>query len=219
MNIGKRFTIDPKTRQPVQIVVASDTGRRSSEHLFTASPLGRRIIVKPEATTTRDKVLADRAAAPPPQRPWLNPDVHARTPEMRAQLLAEFPELPTLTQNRANVPGEIERVMNEIRVRDMPPEALACLDKIYRRRGAIDKDLAGVSVAGLLCVVWSDCVHPKIGAGSLSLFTNTLVDMGLTCVQGDSHRLFAAYAAYKRDEIDLAKMTLQKFENPPVYKE
>lgn len=214
----KLYTVDSKTHKPVDIAVASSNGRGNAAHLGQAAMLGRRIIVMPHATLQHDQILAARAAAPPPPIPWLNPDVHARTPELRAQLLSEFPELPKITQNRAVVPNEIERVVSEIRSRQIPAEASACLDKIYGRRGAIDRDLGSVSVAGLLCVVWSDCVVPRIGM-AFDIFVSTLCDMGTTCVQGDSHRLFATYVALKRDEVECAKAALHLFENPIVYQE
>jgi hypothetical protein len=216
MSSGKRFTIDPKTHKPMQVILASSNGRCNGHHVSRAAELGRRIIVLPEATLQHDGILAARAVAPPPPRPWLNADVHARTPEMRAQLLAEYPDLPKLTRDRSVVPGEIERVISEMRGRVMIAEAVACIDKIYARRGAIDNDLCSVSVAGLLCVVWSDCVVPRI-TKTIDLFVATLCDMGTTCVQGDSHRLFAAYVAYKRDEIDCAKLAVKRFDTVPQY--
>lgn len=216
MKHEKPYMLDPKTRKPMQVLVTASTGKRAAAQVARAGELGRRIVIMPEATLQHDQIVAARAAAPLPPQPWLNPDVHARTPEMRAQLLSEFPELPKLCADRAAVPSEIVRVLNEIRGREMPSEALACLDKIYARRGAIDNDLCSISVAGLLCVVWSDCVVPRIDS-TLNLFVGTLCDMGTTCVQGDSHRLFAAYVAFKRDEIECAKLEHNRFTNPPRY--
>lgn len=208
--MSKRYVIDPKTHRQVQCVVATTNGRRDSLSVGGASLHGRRIIVQPEATTQYERVMAERQYAPKPVPQWINPDVHARTPEMRALLLSEFPELPKLTRDRSVVPKEIERVMLQIRGQKLPPQAEACLEKIYNRRGAIDVDLCDVSVAGLLCMVWSDCVLPRIHT-SLDLFIGTLCDMGTTCVQGDSHRLFAAYVAYKRDELDCLRRNHASF--------
>ena len=140
---------------------------------------------------------------------WQNPDVHARTPELRQQLLAEFQQLPQLTKDRFLAEGEFARVCIEIgRCIDaaaasknpFAADARSCLEKIVVRRGAIDRDLCGVSVAGLLCVMWTDCIAAHL-EDRADFFLATLADMGTTCVQGDSHRLFASYIALVRSTL------------------
>ena len=125
---------------------------------------------------------------------WQNPDVHARTAEMSAQLLREFPELPRLTMLYAS---SFDRAAKEIKAKYAGNEVVAaCLEKMWRRREAIDNDLCGVRPSGLLSLVWEDKIKPN---GAYDHFLGTLIDMGTTCLQGDSHRLFATYVAYNRD--------------------
>lgn len=124
---------------------------------------------------------------------WQNPDVHARTAEMRTQLQREFRDLPDLTRLYSS---SFDRASKEIREMYRGNALVtACLDKMARRRDAVDNDLCGVVPAGLLSLVWEDKIKPN---GAYDHFLGTLEDMGTTCVQGDSHRLFATHVAFSR---------------------
>jgi hypothetical protein len=125
---------------------------------------------------------------------WKNPDVHAHTVEMRTQLQKEFQELPQLTRLYAS---SFDRAAKEIKqVYNGDGEVVACLDKMTRRKDVVDNDLCGVMPAGLLALVWEDKIKPNEEAREH--FLATLKDMGTTCVQGDTHRLFATYVAFSR---------------------
>lgn len=84
---------------------------------------------------------------------WQNPDVHAHTLEMRAQLQKEFRDLPDLTRLYAS---SFDRAANEIReIYKGEGDVSACLDKMTRRKDVVDNDLCGVMPAGLLSLVLS----------------------------------------------------------------
>ena len=125
---------------------------------------------------------------------WANPDVHARTTEMRAQLIKEFPDLPNQTVqrlvdfNRAAV--EILQIYAGNKVIEQ------AVHKMVGRKGAVDHDLCGVMPAGLLAIVWFDIIKVH---GSFDHMRETMEDVGPHCTQGDSHRLFATYVAFMRE--------------------
>jgi uncharacterized protein YdhG (YjbR/CyaY superfamily) len=133
---------------------------------------------------------------------WQNPDVHARTQEMREQMQKEFPLLPQLTELYS---PSFDRSVAEIREKYIgDKEVAACLDKMTRRKDHVDMDLhvvdkmkgkIGVKPSGLLSLVWEDKIKPN---DAFDHFLGTLKDMGTTCPQGDSHRLFATYVAFSR---------------------
>ena len=124
---------------------------------------------------------------------WQNPDVHAHTAEMKSLLMQEFPHLPQLTLLYTS---SFDRSVCDIKmIYKNEKEVMACLEKMMKRKDVIDNDLCGVRPAGLLSLVWEDKIKPN---GAYAHFLSTLKDMGTTCVQGDSHRLFATYVAFSR---------------------
>lgn len=125
---------------------------------------------------------------------WKNPDVHAHTAEMRSIMSSEFPKLPKLAELYMK---DFDTVCTEIERHYAGNGSIAqCINKLRVRKDVRDHDLQGISLAGLLCIVWIDCVKPS---GELyDHFACILQDMGTTCVQGDSHRLFSLYVASVR---------------------
>lgn len=127
---------------------------------------------------------------------WQNPDVHARTAEMREQLIREFSYLPQLTQLYTRC---FESAVEGIKAYYKGDrEVEACLAKMVARKDIVDRDLyppSGISPAGLLALVWEEKIKPN---EAYEHFLATLKDMGTTCPQGDSHRLFATFVAFSR---------------------
>lgn len=80
--------------------------------------------------------------------------------------------------------------------------ALQAIDKMAKRyhpqnRGYFDPDLGNLNVTSLLYATWMSVLeanHPSTYKG----FGEILSDIGGTCVQGDSHRLLAYYAALEQ---------------------
>ena len=149
-----------------------------------------KVIIEPKVIV-EPKVMIEPAKA----RDWQNPDVHAHTREMVMQLCQEFADLPRLTVTAID---EFEEVCAEILAKyPSEPVVVACLEKMRNRKLVVDRDLCGVMPAGLLAVVWNQVVKPT---EAYDHFLGTLKDMGTTCVQGDTHRLFATYVAFTRPQ-------------------
>lgn len=128
---------------------------------------------------------------------WKQPDVHQWSEAMRKQLQEEFPGLPEETAKREI---HFDEACAEILslYRD-DPEVKSVLAKIRSRKGVRDQHLCGVLPAGLLAIVWADQVTLINEPELYEHFRLTLIDIGGTCLQGDTHRLFATYVALSRD--------------------
>ena len=74
--------------------------------------------------------------------------------------------------------------------------------------GYVDADLCDINVCQLLQVTWCSVLEAD-SADIFRGFQEILIDMGLHCVQGDSHRLFAYWIALKRS-LDENKLIPQK---------
>jgi hypothetical protein len=125
---------------------------------------------------------------------WQNPDVHAHTNEMREVINELYKTLPTQTQHRLS---EFDRATIEIlKHYEGDIHIINTIQKMIARKDVLDSQLSNVSPAGLLSIVWFDIIKPT---SEFDHFRDTLNDMGGTCVQGDSHRLFATYVAFTSD--------------------
>jgi hypothetical protein len=112
---------------------------------------------------------------------WVNANVHSWSKQMSAVL---FEEMPQLVQEAAEAvsradPGAMKRVL--------PPNVWHVIDKITSRRGQVDCDLCQINPLGLLQIAWEEtCKDPD----SYRSLADVLTDIGDTCLQGDTHRLF-----------------------------
>lgn len=135
---------------------------------------------------------------------WKQADVHQWSEAMRKQLAEEFSSLPAETALREKHFPEARQEIEERYKGDR--EIIAVLEKIKGRVGVKDHALGGVLPAGLLVVVWANQVTILNTPEIYEHFRLTLIDIGGTCLQGDTHRLFATYVALVRDMQDsLAK--------------
>ena len=119
---------------------------------------------------------------------WKDGDVHSWSAAMSEILRREYPGLAgrsdplspeTLAEMKAAVPPGVHHV----------------LDKIKQREAMHDRDLCGVTPAGMLLSVWEQV---KGGRGTPEALGDMLADIGGTCLQGDTHRLFSLYIANER---------------------
>ena len=78
---------------------------------------------------------------------------------------------------------------------NLPREVWHVVNKIYERRDTHDQDLCGVNPLGMLYVAASLTPRTPEGVKALS---DVLRDMGTTCLQGDTHRLFAYIYAMRQ---------------------
>lgn len=125
-------------------------------------------------------------------------DVHYHTPGIRTHQLpvvwrhcvAKYGAC--MTWNRMN--ATLKSMYDLVELQGKSPVARACVDKLYglaqnawdqtKTVGWVDPDLQ-VNVGILL--FWADQASKE--TGTRDLLAQTLVDMGQTCIQGDSHRL------------------------------
>lgn len=119
-------------------------------------------------------------------------DVHAYTPEIR-QWFQQY-LLPRLHDNGVFL-TEWMQLMKELRaVYQNVPAVHMALNKMQKRysvqvRGYFDGDLGpGGNVASILKYTWQKVKSMK-EPSIVRLFGEILIDIGSTCVQGDSHRL------------------------------
>jgi len=114
---------------------------------------------------------------------------------MSRTLSAEFDPLPALSQRQRERFPEVRAAILAAN-----PALAPVMTKLAGRANALDKDLCNVSPTGLLVVAWDLADH------DVSIVTPTLVDMGATCLQGDTHRLFSLIVALQRAN-DIAAST------------
>ena len=149
----------------------------------------------PALMVTQSKLLRIPPPAPRPVE-WKNADVHAWSPTMRQLLKDEFPRLRDQSRLYAQ---KFEETVVEIKgYYGNDPLVVQVMDKMTARKKAIDVDLYGVMPAGLLSLVWIEYVQNINEQECYNFFKDTLIDMGGTCLQGDSHRLFTVLVSLHR---------------------
>ena len=146
-------------------------------------------------------IAAPRSPARPRASPpsWYDPDVHSWSRRMRAMIDGET---AGLVEASCEVPLEArESTLVELRATVRDQDAVRALDKMSRRSDARDTDLGGLHNLGMLAILWRLALE-RSGterAAAAKLIEPTLSDMGTTCVQGDSHRMYSLYIALIRD--------------------
>ena len=100
---------------------------------------------------------------------------------MSSALLADMPRLVS-DANLALSRVDLAAIKASAR-----PSVRCVIDKVSSRKAMSDSDLAGVNPMGLLQLAWEETERTPDGDGALS---DLLEDMGGTCLQGDTHRLF-----------------------------
>ena len=100
----------------------------------------------------------------------------------------EMPTLPLESQEAAK--NRADAVLKEARS-ILQGSLLTVIDKIERRRNVSDGDLCGSNPLGMFVLAWERCDRDSV--------MDCLTDVGMTCVQGDTHRLFSLILAHHRD--------------------
>lgn len=122
---------------------------------------------------------------------WVEADVHAWTARMCGVLQSEMPELVAQSvEAEARYPAQAKQ-MHAYYSHKQP-----ILDKIASRGGMRDRDLCGASPLGLLVIAWETVDRDALGM--------MLADIGHTCLQGDTFRLFSLILADRRSKITAA---------------
>lgn len=118
-------------------------------------------------------------------------DVHAWSSSFSGEASSDKELFGNATQE------EIEQVRLEI-LEKYGSQKSTIVEKIIGRAGISDNDLAGVNVGKLLVKTW-ELVKSISDDSVFSLLSETLEDIGQTCLQGDTHRLWSFYRALKCD--------------------
>ena len=122
---------------------------------------------------------------------WHDPDVHMWSDRMSEVVASEFPHLVEACARARDQRGHIAAEQ----ARAALPQHSRVLDKILVRRNAADPELCGLGPLGLFALVWE-----KRGELGLQAISDVLTDVGHTCLQGDTHRLFSLYVAHERSK-------------------
>ena len=77
------------------------------------------------------------------------------------------------------------------------PAVKTVLAKLTQRYAMRDQDLCGISGSGLCVLLW-DRIAATNEPEAYVHFAETLEDVGGTCLQGDTHRLFFSLVTYER---------------------
>lgn len=100
-------------------------------------------------------------------------------------------EMPELVQQSVEAEGRFALIHKDL-TECYPNSLVNVIAKIIRRSGTRDTDLCGVSPLGLLVIAWERVDRLALGL--------VLFDIGQTCLQGDTHRLFSLILADKRSK-------------------
>lgn len=115
---------------------------------------------------------------------------------MSAVAQEQYPDLgPNTAQLAAGPAGAA--VLAEIRAA-MPASVHHVLNKLSARSGLADPDLCDANPVGLLVMVWRAVRATGPNPDAVAALRCTLEDMGSTCLQGDTHRLFSLHVALHR---------------------
>lgn len=118
-------------------------------------------------------------------------NVHAWSPLMKKLVLEQYPTLPAETNSaRPRFKAAAADIINRL------PQLAPIIAKIESRIDIVDGDIGGLYGAGLLVIVWNQ-VKSFNEAETYIHFSDTMLDVGNTCVQGDTHRLFETYIALR----------------------
>jgi len=98
---------------------------------------------------------------------------------------------------------EFETILNELQTTYGSKVTYTNLRNTFRNGAILDPDVPNINVAILLKTVWkvvkeSDVSNTETSSSSSlkSHFNQTLDDIGMTCIQGISHRLFIDFIAF-----------------------
>jgi len=116
-------------------------------------------------------------------------DVHAWSGTMKQLVVEKYSLLPSAT---TALRSKFDDTAAEINAKF--PHLASVVAKIKLRSACVDNDIGGLYGAGLLVLVWQR-VRSINEPETYKHFEDTMMDIGQTCLQGDTHRLFATYIA------------------------
>jgi hypothetical protein len=129
---------------------------------------------------------------------WHGLNIHAYTQQVN-QIVSRY--IPELKAKYGEIVGEaeFETIMQEMEKTYGPKVTYSNLRKVYQKGWIRDPQVSGINSAVLLKAVWT-LVKDKGEESMYKHFSETLDEIGATCIQGCSHRLFIDYVALTEDE-------------------
>jgi hypothetical protein len=113
---------------------------------------------------------------------------------MSKSMKEDCPELETKCAEIASKPGYADEICIQAK-KKLPADTHPVIDKIVARRHLADPDLCGVNPLAMFVSTW---LLVQDDPDSIKSMTDILRDVGGTCLQGDTHRLYSLYLALKR---------------------
>lgn len=207
--------IKPKTRVQVTgtVTVARTVAAAKVPECVKKYAVGSETaeVLTTSVNVTSSAASVAAAAIPAPERPlsvvqnpqWVQADVHSWSKEMRDQLEKEF---PILVEETVTLSPLFDQTMEEIKTHYKGDTTVVdVLQKMYSRKTVVDADMDKLVPTGLLVKVWKDYVVKIDAEECYKLFSDNIIDMGKTCIQGDTHRLFSILVAMDRALKDIEK--------------
>jgi len=125
-----------------------------------------------------------------------NNDVHHWSACIKEVIQRDYPTLPMKTQMIG--PVEYTQLAAELLMENKFTEPVKrALQKMNQRVACIDNDIGGVKVIGLFVIVYKLCKETN----SIPELLETLDEVDMHCIQGDTHRLFYLYDAIIKSSI------------------
>jgi hypothetical protein len=122
---------------------------------------------------------------------YLGDDVHAYTPQVREVAQKYIPTLDPLLSD-----SEFSTLLTELERFYGPKPVYTNFRNTYHQGQITDPTIPGLNIATLLKSVWN-CVKQINDSSIYRHFGETLDQIGMTCTQGQSHRLLIDLNALK----------------------
>ena len=129
----------------------------------------------------------------PTALPWKEADVHCWSTRMSRVAMDAMPNL-SVESAAAAARCDPAIIVSKLTLL----AAKMAVDKIFRRRTLADSDLCGANPLGMLQLIWEEI--DTRDAGDVSALEDLLADVGQTCLQGDTHRMFSHLLAIRRSK-------------------
>ena len=126
---------------------------------------------------------------------WFNPDVHSWSVAMSQTMREQSPEIINECKEIMSKPTNyVDSVCTQAK-QELPIDTHPVIDKIICRRNMQDGDLCGVNPLAMFVLTW---LETKRDPDSIRAVADILRDIGGTCLQGDTHRLYSLLLAFRR---------------------
>lgn len=132
------------------------------------------------------------------QKIWKGYNIHAYTPEIQNQIQSVISKL-TAMYGTVVVQDIFQTILCEMHQRYGPKIFFSNLKNNFKQGWIRDPELPGLNSAVLLQAIW-DILKKKNEVSLYKHFDETLNQIGSTCIQGISFRLFMDYIALTAED-------------------